>query len=150
MTGGPVGADATRHGHCTGLGAAARAVRMNPVRVIAVDHDEAFRRAARAAVASAAGFEWLAGAASAEEALEIAVAVRPDLAFVELHMPGIDGLETAQRLTGALPGVVVVLVSTASQPDDGDLSGSGAAAFLTKDALTPRAVRKLWELHGRA
>jgi CheY-like chemotaxis protein len=76
--------------------------------------------------------------------------VRPDLAFVELHMPGIDGLETAQRLTGALPGVVVVLVSTASQPDDGDLSGSGAAAFLTKDALTPRAVRKLWELHGRA
>ena len=122
---------------------------MDPVRVIAVDHHEAFRRAARALVSGSRGFEWIAEAASAEEALEVSMAVRPDLALVELDMPAIDGLETARRLTRALPGVVVVLVSAgASRPDDGDLSGSGAVAFIAKDELTPRALHALWERHG--
>jgi two-component system, NarL family, invasion response regulator UvrY len=122
---------------------------MGPVGVIAVDHSEAFRRAARATVSNTAGFQWLAEAASAEEAIEIALAVRPDLALVELDMPGIDGLETARRLTRALPDVIVVLVSAdGSPPDDGVVSGSGAAAFLAKDELTPSAMRALWERHG--
>jgi two-component system, NarL family, invasion response regulator UvrY len=122
---------------------------MGPVGVIAVDHSEAFRRAARATVSDAAGFEWLGEAASAEEAIEIAMAVRPDLALVELHMPEIDGLETARMLTRALPGVVVVLVSgDGSPPDDAALSGSGAAAFIAKDELTPSALHTLWERHG--
>jgi two-component system, NarL family, invasion response regulator UvrY len=121
---------------------------MSPVGVIAVDHQEAFRRAARAAVSGSAGFEWLAEAASAEEAIEIAVAVRPDLALVEVGMPGIDGLETARRLTHAVPGVMVVLVSTEAAPDTGEVAGSGAAAFLAKDEFTPGALQALWEQHG--
>lgn len=124
---------------------------MSRVGVIAVDHHEAFRRSARAAVSVSAGFEWLAEAASAEEALEIAVAVRPDLAIVELDMPAIDGLETARRLTRAVPGVVVVLVSAdGPAPEVGEMSGSGASAFLPKDELTPSVLRTLWEQHGPA
>jgi DNA-binding NarL/FixJ family response regulator len=121
---------------------------MSPVGVIAVDHQEAFRRAARTSVSNSAGFEWLAEAASAEEALEIAVAMRPDLALVELDMPGIDGFETARRLTRALPGVVVVLVSADASPDAEEVADSGAAAFLAKDRFTPSALRALWERHG--
>jgi two-component system, NarL family, invasion response regulator UvrY len=121
---------------------------MSPAGVIAVDHHEAFRRAARTSVSSAAGFEWLGEAASAEEAIEIAVALRPDLALVEMHMPGIDGLETARRLTRAIPGVVVVLVSADATPDEGEVVSSGAAAFLTKEEVTPSALRALWEQHG--
>jgi two-component system invasion response regulator UvrY len=122
---------------------------MSLVGVIAVDHQEEFRRAARRSVSDTGGFAWLAEAASAEEAIEIALAVRPDLAFVELDMPEIDGLETARMLTQALPGVVVVLVSAGgSPPDDGAVSRSGAAAFLAKDELTPGALRALWERYG--
>jgi DNA-binding NarL/FixJ family response regulator len=123
---------------------------MGPVGVIAVDHSEAFRRAARASVSNTAGFQWLAEAASAEEAIEIALAVRPDLALVEVDMPGIDGLETARMLTRALSGVVVVVLVSGdgSPPDDAALSGSGAAAFIAKDELTPSALRALWERHG--
>jgi DNA-binding NarL/FixJ family response regulator len=120
---------------------------MSPVGVIAVDHHDAFRRAARALVSGSAGFEWIGEAASAEEALEIAVAAPPDLALVELDMPGIDGLETARRLTRARPGIVVVLVSADAFPDDGDIAGSGAAAFVAKDQFTPSALRALWEQH---
>jgi DNA-binding NarL/FixJ family response regulator len=104
------------------------------VRVIAVDHREPFRRAAREAVSATAGFAWLADAASAEEALETAVQLRPDLVLVEADMPGIDGRETARLVQRVLPKTVVVVVSADGSPD---LKG-----------LTPGGLRALWEAHG--
>jgi DNA-binding NarL/FixJ family response regulator len=102
---------------------------MTPVRVMAVDHREPSRQAARELVASTSGFTWLAGAATAEEALETAIQVRPDLMLVEAEMPGIDGLETRRRLEEAVPETVVVLLSGE------DLSFTG---------LTPEGLRALW------
>jgi DNA-binding NarL/FixJ family response regulator len=123
---------------------------MSAVGVIAVDPRAEFRRAVRASVSGLDGFAWLAEAASAEEAIESAVALRPDLIVVEVVMPGIDGLETARRLTRAVPGVVVVLVSADGAPDSGEVAGSGAAAFVPKDELTPGRLRELWARHGPA
>jgi DNA-binding NarL/FixJ family response regulator len=107
---------------------------MSPVGVIAVDHREPFRRAARELVSATPGFTWLAEAASAEEALEAAVELRPELVLVEANMPGIDGLETSHLLKEALPATVVVLVSAEGSPD--------------LETLTPAALRALWERHG--
>jgi two-component system response regulator AlgR len=104
---------------------------MTRVRVMVVDHREPSRQAARELVASAPGFTWLAQAASAEEALEAAIHLRPDLVLVEADMPGIDGLETRRRLEEAVPGTVVVLLS--------------AEEDLSFETLTPEALRALWK-----
>jgi DNA-binding NarL/FixJ family response regulator len=105
------------------------------VGVIAVDHREPFRRAAREVVSATPGFARLAEAASAEEALEAAVELRPELVLVEAEMPGIDGQETSRMLERALPGTVVVLLSADGAPD--------------LEALTPGGLRALWEEHKR-
>jgi DNA-binding NarL/FixJ family response regulator len=126
MTGDPSSTDATGD----------MSQRKRPVRVIAVDHRELFRRAAREVVSATPGFAWLAGAASAEEALETAVELRPELVLVEAGMPGIDGRETARLLERALPGTVVVLLSADGAPD--------------LEELTPGGLRALWEAHGPA
>jgi DNA-binding NarL/FixJ family response regulator len=107
---------------------------MTPVGVIAVDPREPFRRAAREVVSTTPGFAWLAEAASAEEALEAAVQLRPGLVLVEADMPGIDGRETARLLDQALPETVVVLVSADGVPD--------------LKTLTTGDLRALWEAHG--
>lgn len=107
---------------------------MAPVGVIAVDHREPFRRAAREVVSAAPGFKWLAEAASAEEALEAAMQLRPGLVLVETDMPGIDGPETARLLERALPEAVVVLLSAEGTPGLG--------------ALTPGDLRTLWDENG--
>jgi DNA-binding NarL/FixJ family response regulator len=103
---------------------------MAPVGVIAVDPREKYRRAAREVVSATPGFAWLAEAASAEEALEAAVQLRPGLMLVEAEMPGIDGRETSRLIEKALPETVVVLVSADGAPD--------------LATLTPGALRALW------
>jgi DNA-binding NarL/FixJ family response regulator len=108
---------------------------MTPVRVIAVDHREPFRRAAREVVSATPGFAWLAGAASAEEALEAAMELRPELVLMEAEMPGIDGREAEHLLERALPGTAVVLLSADGTPD--------------LEELTPGGLRALWEEHKR-
>ena len=104
------------------------------VGVIAVDSRERYRRAAREVVSATPGFAWLAEAASAEEALEGAVQLRPGLVLVEADMPGIDGRETVSLLEQALPETVVVLVSADGAPD--------------LATLTPGGLRALWEAHA--
>ena len=103
---------------------------MPPVGVMAVDHRELARRAAQELVAGTPGFTWLGDAASAEEALEAAIQVRPDLVLVEASMPGIDGAETSGRLKKTLPETVVVVLA--------------ADAGLALDTLTPGGLRALW------
>jgi two-component system, response regulator YesN len=101
---------------------------MVAVEVLTVGHEDGFRRATRDVVNAAAGFEPVAEAASAEEALELALPLRPHLALVAADMPAIDGVETARMLKDALPETVVILVH---HPDE----------------LTPISLRALWEEH---
>jgi two-component system, NarL family, invasion response regulator UvrY len=114
-----------------------------------VDDQAPFRRAARAVIGATAGFEALGDAESGREALRSADQLEPDLVFIDLHMPGMDGLETARNLTDSHPECVVVLVSL----DDLELpaeavSACGAAAFVRKQELCPATLRSLWLTHG--
>jgi CheY-like chemotaxis protein len=83
--------------------------------------------------------------ASAEEALELAVALRPSLALVGTGMPGIDGFETSRRLLATVPGSAVVLLYESAEPRDHVLAESGAAAAVRTDSLTPATLHALWE-----
>src|SRR5512139_1008696 len=45
------------------------------------------------------------------EALQLIPQVHPHLALVDIHMPGINGLETCVEILARFPGVAVVLMS---------------------------------------
>src|SRR3954454_11878371 len=82
-----------------------------PVSVLTVDDQVVFLRAARDLIAATPGFEHVAQATSGREALELAEELRPDLVLLDVRMPEMDGIETAQRLLAAGSCAVVVLVS---------------------------------------
>ena len=120
------------------------------VGVMTVDDHAVFRQAAREVIEATDGFEYLGEAGSGEEALALAGELDPDLVLVDVRMPGIDGFETARRLSVAHPASTVVLISTArpeEHPSRVDLFG--AAAFVRKEDFGPTLLRRLWVDHGR-
>jgi two-component system response regulator DesR len=79
--------------------------------------------------------EVVAQAARGDEVLEAALAARPDVALLDIEMPGHSGLEAAQQLRSALPDCRVIILTTFGRP--GYLRkamADGAAGFLLKDA----------------
>jgi DNA-binding NarL/FixJ family response regulator len=116
--------------------------------VLIVDDQECFRHAAQSIVSATVGFEAIGESASAEEALEAVVQLRPDLALVDVRMPGLDGFETSRRIRAVLPDTVVVLVSADPEPDHDQVEAAGAAAFIPKEALNRSMLQELWQQHG--
>lgn len=57
----------------------------------------------------------VAEACHGAEAVEKAVAARPDLVFMDIKMPGMNGLEAAQEILGKLPGCQVVFLTAYDQ-----------------------------------
>jgi DNA-binding NarL/FixJ family response regulator len=115
-----------------------------PVRVLVVDDQEPFRRAAAAVVVVTPGFVLVGQAASGEDAVEAVGRLAPDLVLMDLVLPGIDGTVATQRIRAAHPAVRVVLLSTY---DDVDPVACGAAAFVRKDRFGPDVLAAL---DGRA
>ena len=71
------------------------------------------------------------------------------MVLLDLGLPGIDGLETASRLTATPDAPLVVLISAEDDPVLRDSAREhGAAGFIVKEDLRPGLLRSLWERHG--
>jgi DNA-binding NarL/FixJ family response regulator len=118
------------------------------IRVMVVDDHPLVRAAVRQALV-AAGLSVVAEADTAEEALEVAPQVRPDVLLVDIELPGMDGVALVRELAPRLPDTRIVML-TASREDRHvvDAMRFGAAGYLTKDLSVDglgRAVRAAWQ-----
>ena len=87
---------------------------MTPVRVLLADDSDAFRLALQEAVEAAPGFEVVAAVSSGEAAIEQAVEAHPDLALIDVRMPGLGGFAAAERIAERNPGLFVVMITADS------------------------------------
>jgi two-component system, OmpR family, phosphate regulon response regulator PhoB len=74
-------------------------------------------------------------AADGLQALEAALAARPDLILLDVQMPGLDGLEVCRRLRAdpSLAGTRIVMLTAAGQDADRARGlAAGADEYLTK------------------
>lgn len=116
---------------------------MDEVRVLVVDDQETFLRAMRAVVDATAGFNVVGEARSGEEALVAADLLAPDLVLMDVHLPGLDGIEATRLLTRESPRPVVLLLST-YDADQVDTTGCGATAYLSKAGFGPERLSSAW------
>jgi DNA-binding NarL/FixJ family response regulator len=106
-------------------------------RVLIVDDQPAFHRQLRRLL-SLAGLEVVGEAADIPSAEGLVQSLQPDLAVVDIMLPGINGLEGTRRLKRISPYLRVFLVS--AYTDQASLYTAsarevGAEAFLAKDEL---------------
>ena len=70
---------------------------------------------------------------SGEEALAVYEEVKPDLVTMDIIMPGMDGLETAQAILEEYPEAKIIMVSSLAYEDTfEEAEAIGAKAFLDK------------------
>jgi two-component system, NarL family, invasion response regulator UvrY len=121
------------------------------VAVLGVDDQPIFLDVAREVVAATPGFEWVGGAVSGADALDAVTRLSPALVLLDVHMPEMDGIETARRISESHPDTVVVLISVEDSTGIApDAMTSGAAALVRKQEFCPGMLRRLWETHGAA
>jgi DNA-binding NarL/FixJ family response regulator len=120
-----------------------------PVRVLIVDDHDGFRAALASAVALVEGMDVAGEASSGEEAVEVAVALRPDVIIMDLSMPGISGIEATRRIRRRLPGMPVVILTAHADPAIGrDARAAGAAGFVPKGSSFEALIQVVREAGG--
>jgi two-component system invasion response regulator UvrY len=123
---------------------------LDRIGVLAVDDQPIFLHVAREVVAATPGFLWLGGATCGQDALDAVEKLEPTLVLLDVRMPGMDGIETAQRISESHPDVIVVLVSVDESPVLAPaLAESGAATLVRKQEFGPAMLRRLWRTHAR-
>lgn len=103
------------------------------VRVMLVDDHEGYRSLLRSLLQRDPDVRVVAEAPDGERAVAIAADVCPDVAIVDLSMPGIDGHETAARLRSRCDNIAVLMLSVRSSAAEAPATGRpGAHAHLSK------------------
>ncbi|MFI6515274.1 response regulator [Spirillospora sp. NPDC050679] len=108
------------------------------IRVLLVDDQPLLRSGFRALLDAEDDIEVVAEAADGGEGLALAREHLPDVALVDIQMPGVDGIEATARIAAdpALAGVhVVILTNYGFDEHVFNALRAGAAGFLVKDIL---------------
>jgi two-component system, NarL family, invasion response regulator UvrY len=114
-----------------------------------VDDQAGFRRAAAAALDDLDGFVLAGECETGELAVERVGRVGREMVLMDIHMPGIGGIEATRLIRAAHPEVVVVLMSTYDVDDlSADAVSCGAAAYLHKERLSPDLLSRIWLTGG--
>ena len=122
---------------------------MSTARILLADDHALMRAGIRSLLEECAGLEVVGEAADGYEALQLMRELRPDVALVDISMPGLNGLETAARAQKESPRTRVLLLSMHKDEEYVRRALlSGAAGYLLKDAdrteleLAVRAVAR--------
>ena len=103
-----------------------------PICIVIADDHPSHRAGVRAAL-DGHGFEIAAEVGTARGAIDAALKHRPDVALLDINMPG-NGIVAAAEISSQLPETAVVMLTVSS--DDDDLFASlraGAVGYLLKD-----------------
>jgi DNA-binding NarL/FixJ family response regulator len=90
---------------------------MKTIRVILTDNHPIVRAGIRAELEKIADVQVVAEANDGREAIELIGQHRPDLVFMDVTMPGLNGLEATERITKSFPEVRIIILSRHENED---------------------------------
>jgi CheY-like chemotaxis protein len=147
-SGGPAAGDRARYDPAVQQHPSPTAAPTPPPRVLIAD-DAPTMRAALRALLQDHGLPVIGEAADGLQAVTMAAQLQPDIVVMDVRMPALDGLQATMRITGAHPGIRVIVYSVFDSDQTQQAAhNAGAAAFVPKHAPphhVPAAVLAAWQ-----
>ncbi len=99
---------------------------------VVIAEDEALIRLDLKETLTEEGYEVVGEAANGDEALEMVTTLRPDVAILDIKMPGADGLTAARRIIAEGLSAVVILTAFSQRELIEQARDAGALAYVVK------------------
>ncbi len=110
-----------------------------------VDDQTSFRLATAATVAATDGFTMAGICENGESAVALIPGGSAGIVVMDIHMPGMGGIEATRQIRAAHPELIVLLTSTYDVEDlPAEVADCGAAAYLHKEDLSPELLTRIW------
>lgn len=104
------------------------------IRLLIVDDHEMVREGLKAILVADPDFAIVGEAANADQALELIERLQPDIALVDIRLPGTNGIELCRMANERYPGTAVIILTTFTDESlVAQCIQAGARGFIIKD-----------------
>ena len=118
-----------------------------PVRLLIADDEPLFIENVQALLAHDERVDVVGRATNGQEAVDLAIALAPDVVLMDIAMPVFDGIEATRQIRERIPEACVLVLTGSSTSADVDRAReAGVAAFLTKDRVGTQLVEAILEV----
>ena len=120
-----------------------------PIKVCIVEDNADMREGVAQVLNQAPGLRCVSTYASAEAAVHDLPSQKPDVALVDIHLPGMNGIECVARLKAQLPQLQVLMLTRYEQSDMiFDSIRAGASGYLLKHTPAAELVQAVEQIHS--
>jgi NarL family two-component system response regulator LiaR len=122
---------------------------MDKIRILIADDHAVVRDGTRQILAQEPDMEVVAEAADGAEAIRLAGGTKPNVAIIDIAMPGVDGIEATKQIKALYPSVAVLILS--AYDDDQfvfSLLEAGAAGYLLKSVRGRELIDAVRQVHA--
>lgn len=114
----------------------------HPTRVIICDHHEIVREAVKLRLEGVQGVVVVGEAVDGEQVVRRAAELEPDVAIIEIELPGIDGIAATRRILAARPQTRVIIFTAHTEPELLALAlRAGVSGYVLKTAPAEDVAR---------
>lgn len=114
------------------------------IRVLLADDQQLFREGLSTLLSVQSGIEIVGEANDGEEAVRLALTLRPDVVLMDVQMPILDGVAATRRLHEEQPAIRIIMLTTYDH-DEYVFEGlrAGAVGYLLKDVSAKKLVEAI-------
>ena len=122
---------------------------MSKIKILIADDHAVVRDGTRQILEHEADMDVVAEADDGNEAIKLAGTTKPDVAIIDIAMPGVDGIEATKQIKALYPSVAVLILS--AYDDDQfvfSLLEAGAAGYLLKSVRGRELIDAVRRVHA--
>jgi DNA-binding NarL/FixJ family response regulator len=120
---------------------------MEKIKLILVDDHQLVRTGIANLLAGEAGFEIIGEAADAKDLFELLKKSQPDIAVLDIALPGMSGIEITKKLHNDFPGIRILILSMhTSEEFIFNAINSGARGYLPKNTSRKELIEAIYAI----